>query len=114
MAAFPTDIACIVKEGFKITQPAAKRYLGNQSWTDFTEMQIVIHIDNPTDLEAFGDWWHNTINGGADAFDLTLGIYDSPKVVSVKIASDMNFTVVKGIYVMKGTLKAQEAMHPPV
>ena len=111
---FPTENACIVREGFSIIQPAANRYLGTSTFTYFAKFKCTIHITTPEDLEAFGNWWHNSINGGADAFYITLGYYTTPKEVAVKFATDMKFSISKGIFVMQAEMQAQEAIHAPL
>ena len=114
MEVFPHNIACIEKEGFQVTQPVAERYLGGNSFTRFIQINCTIQISNSVDLETFGQWWNCSINGGADPFEITLGYYSSPKVVAVKFANDLKFTIIKDAYLMKATMIAQEAIHPPV
>lgn len=112
METFPTANACINKEGFAITQPTVKRYLGAQTFVDYAKINCTILITNETDFAAFADWYRVNLLYGAETFEVDLSnLYPVTKVVEVRFVGDLKFTYVKGIYTFKVEMALQEDIH---
>lgn len=78
-----SDYACVDIDSFSITQPVAKRYLGNpipsntyyQPFLPYPTINVDLLIEGATKLNAFQNWWLNTLDYGTDSFYISLAYH---------------------------------------